>query len=60
MSKKFNIFRFLIHAFKLKVHSTPPRVFSHVCTGNHTFAMFYAHALCEKRGIPVMHAHILR
>ena len=23
-----------------------------------TFAMFYAHALHEKRGIPIMHEHI--
>ena len=26
--------------------------------GSYTFAMFYAHALHEKRGIPVVHAHI--
>ena len=25
--------------------------------GSHTFAMFYAHTLREKRGIPVMHAY---
>ena len=27
--------------------------------GSHAFAMFYAHALHDKPGIPVMHAHIL-
>ena len=26
--------------------------------GSHAFAMFYANALHEKRGIPVVHAHI--
>ena len=44
---------------RLKFKTTPPRVFSHVCIGSHTFAMVYAHALREKRGIPAMHAHIM-
>ena len=26
--------------------------------GSHAFIMVYAHALCEKQGIPVMHMHI--
>ena len=26
--------------------------------GSHMFAMFYAHTLCEKWGISVMHTHI--
>ena len=31
--------------------------FSHMFVqGSHTFAMFFAHALREKRGIPVRHA----
>ena len=31
-----------------------------IVQGSHTLAIFYAHALCDKRGIPVPHAHILR
>ena len=42
--------RILIHAFESKLR--PFEVFPYVCIGSHAFAMFSAHALREKRGIP--------
>ena len=46
--------RILIHTLELKL-----RHFKGSPYGSHTFAMFSAHALREKQGLPVMHTHIL-
>ena len=45
--------RLLIHTFELGTL----RLF-HVLQEDHTFAIFSAHALRSKRGIPVLHTHI--
>ena len=37
----------------------PLRVFHIFVQGSHTFGKFYTHVLREKRGISVLHAHIV-